>query len=175
MHPIEAYLEQDHRRLEDILDRAVADIDHVDKALYTTFREGLLRHISMEERVLIPAIRRMREAEGRDMRFEEEAQIRLDHGAIGTLLVLPPDAWSVAALRGVLAAHNPLEEGDHGLYAEIRRLDEAASADVRASLDAIPTPPLSPYMDSTAAYGPARRAMERAGHDPDRFPGAPAV
>lgn len=175
MHTVESYLEQDHRRLEDLLDRAVADIDHVDMALYTAFREGLLRHISMEERVLIPAIRRLREAEGREIPFEQEAQIRLDHGAIGTLLVLPPSAWSVAALRNVLAAHNPLEEGEIGLYAEVRRLDADASRLLREELDAIPTPPLSPYMDNPDALEPARRAMQRAGHDPDFFPGPPAV
>lgn len=175
MHPVESYLEQDHRRLEDLLDRAVADITQVDMTLFTAFREGLLRHISMEERVLIPAIRRLREAEGRELRFEQEAQIRLDHGAIGTLLVLPPSAWSVAALRSVLAAHNPLEEGETGLYAEVRRLDADASRLLREELDAIPTPPLSPYMDNPDALEPARRAMQRAGHDPDRFPGVTAV
>lgn len=174
MHPVESYLEEDHRRLEDILDRAVADMAHVDMTLFTVFREGLLRHISMEERVLIPAIRRLRDAEGRESRFEQEAQIRLDHGAIGTLLVLPPSVWSIAALRSVLAAHNPLEEGDTGLYAEVRRLDAEASRVLHEELDAIPTPPLSPHMDNPDALEPARRAMQRAGHDPDHFPGAPA-
>ncbi len=170
MHPVETWLEEDHRRLEGLLDRAVADIANVDMDLYTEFRKGLLRHISMEERILIPAIRALRASLGQDPHFEQERQIRLDHGAIGTLLVLPPTPFAIASLRGILTAHNPLEEGDSGLYAEVRSLSAEAVSTLMDELMAIPMPPLSPYMNSADAYEPARRAMTRAGHDPDGFP-----
>ena len=40
------FLLDDHRRLEALLDRAATD-----PAAYEAFREGLLRHIAMEEKV----------------------------------------------------------------------------------------------------------------------------
>src|SRR6516225_4464762 len=44
MGPLTKFLEDDHRRLEALLERADTDV-----AAYEEFREGLLRHIAMEE------------------------------------------------------------------------------------------------------------------------------
>ena len=50
--PLTDFLVEDHRRLEALLHQAVA---HVDQGAYAQFRAGLLRHIGMEEKILIPA------------------------------------------------------------------------------------------------------------------------
>jgi hypothetical protein len=53
--PIARYLTEDHRRLEDLLARATADPGRIDPELFAQFRAGLLRHIGIEEKVLLPA------------------------------------------------------------------------------------------------------------------------
>ena len=44
------------------------------------------------------------------------AKVRLDHGALAALLVPTPTPVIITALRTILRAHNPLEEGPGGLY-----------------------------------------------------------
>lgn len=46
-------LAEDHRRLERLLDSAVAGEGHVERESYDRFRGGLLRHIGMEEKILL--------------------------------------------------------------------------------------------------------------------------
>ena len=43
------------------------------------------------------------------------AKPRLDHGALAALLVLTPTNSIIAAIRAILAAHNPIEEGPDGV------------------------------------------------------------
>ncbi len=53
--PITDFLVEDHRRLESLLQQAVA---HAEQEAYAQFRAGLLRHIGMEEKILIqPSLR----------------------------------------------------------------------------------------------------------------------
>ena len=56
--PIHRYLAADHDRLDDLFRRASADPRTVDLDAYRLFREGLLRHIGMEENVLLPDAQR---------------------------------------------------------------------------------------------------------------------
>ena len=58
--PLTDFLVGDHRRLKALLHQAVAHADHVDQGAYAQFRAGLLRHIGMEEKILIPAAQRLR-------------------------------------------------------------------------------------------------------------------
>ena len=48
-------LERDHARLDGLLRAAGGNIDPV---VYEEFRAGLLRHIGLEEKILLPAARR---------------------------------------------------------------------------------------------------------------------
>jgi hypothetical protein len=43
-------------------------------------------------------------------------RLRLDHGALAALLMLPPVDHTFRAIRAVLDAHNPLEENEGGVY-----------------------------------------------------------
>ena len=54
------YLAGDHQRLDGLLDRAISDPENIDAAGYAQFRSGLLKHIGTEEKVLLPAARKLR-------------------------------------------------------------------------------------------------------------------
>ena len=49
--PIYNYLANDHRRLEEALQRATATGEVIEAQEYSKFRAGLLRHIGMEEKI----------------------------------------------------------------------------------------------------------------------------
>lgn len=51
------YLSDDHARLDDALRRATSQPETIEPSAYAEFRGGLLRHISMEEKILLPAAR----------------------------------------------------------------------------------------------------------------------
>lgn len=96
--PITDFLVQDHGRLEALLHSAVAQAGSVDQGTYDQFRAGLLRHIGMEEKILLPAAQRLRGGEPLSI----AAKLRLDHGAIASLLMPPPTAAVIAKIRTVL-------------------------------------------------------------------------
>lgn len=58
MGPIVRYLTEDHAGLDTLLRRGASD-----SAAYDEFRRRLLRHIGMEEKVLLPAAQRIRGGE----------------------------------------------------------------------------------------------------------------
>ena len=120
--PVTDFLIEDHRRLEQLLQQAVAHADQVDQGAYDQFRAGLLRHIGMEEKILLPAAQRLRGGEPLPI----TAKLRLDHGAIASLLMPPPTAAVIAKIRAVLKVHNIIEEGPGGLY---ETCDELASSE----------------------------------------------
>jgi iron-sulfur cluster repair protein YtfE (RIC family) len=80
------YLADDHDRLDALLQRAAQTPGAIDMKSYAAFRKGLLRHISMEEKIVLPAIARLQG--GRQASVAD--RLRLDHGAIVALLVPPP-------------------------------------------------------------------------------------
>ncbi len=70
--PITDFLVNDHGRLEGLLQSAVAQAGSVDQGTYDQFRAGLLRHIGMEEKILLPAAQRALERAGYDF-YKEKA------------------------------------------------------------------------------------------------------
>ncbi len=158
--PITDFLVEDHRRLESLLQQAVAHADHVDLGAYAQFRAGLLRHIGMEEKILIPAAQRLRGGEPLGI----ASKLRLDHGALGTLLIPTPTAAVIAGIRGILQEHNILEEGPGGLYETCDELAGAEAAQLLAKLNAAPEVAVLPYSDTPTVMSTVRRAMERAGY-----------
>ena len=52
------YLADDHTRLEELLERATSHPNNVEPSTYAEFRAGLLKHIAMEEKILLPAAQR---------------------------------------------------------------------------------------------------------------------
>jgi hypothetical protein len=53
--PLYHLLAEDHARLDGLLQRSVTEAGTIDHAAYAEFRAGLLKHISMEEKILLPA------------------------------------------------------------------------------------------------------------------------
>jgi Hemerythrin HHE cation binding domain len=105
-------LADEHTRLEELLERATSHPNKVEPSAYAEFRAGLLKHIAMEEKILLPAAQRL----GGGQPLSIAPKLRLDHGALAALLVSTPTPSIVMAIRAILKAHNPIEEGPGGLY-----------------------------------------------------------
>ena len=98
------YLADDHARLDALLQRATTRPDTIEASAYAEFRAGLLKHIAMEEKILLPAAQRLRD--GKPLPIA--SKLRLDHGALAALLVPTPNRAIIAAIRAILQAHNPI-------------------------------------------------------------------
>jgi hypothetical protein len=132
----------------------------VDRAAYAEFRAGLLKHISLEEKILLPAAQRWQGGNP----LPVAAKLRLDHGALAALLVPTPTPAIIAAIRTVLVAHNALEEGPRGVYERCEQLAGAEADALLAQLQAAPTVPVAPYADGPQVMSVVRRALARAGY-----------
>jgi hypothetical protein len=159
MHRVTDYLLADHRRLEDKLAAATREpvFDH---AAFEEFRAGLLRHIAIEEKLLFPAARRARGG----MPIARAHQLRIEHGAIGILLVPTPDHALCAELASVLNAHDAVEEGSAGVYAECEQLiGTDQSRDLLARAREFPAVPAAKHFDGPTAFRTAQEALASAG------------
>lgn len=145
-------LVSDHRRIGTLLARAREG----ERAAYDELRGALLRHIGIEEKILLPALRaRLGESPG------VARQLRLDHSAIVAMLVPPPSPELLARLSSLLEQHDVLEEGDGGLY---RQADDvlAGEPDIVERMRLAPTPPLAPHFDGERAHAAIDALVARA-------------
>ena len=140
--PIERFMAEDHVRLDRMLSAATAG-PKIDADAYARFRHDLLRHIAMEEKVLLPDARARRGGSA----LELAARLRVDHGAIAKLLVPSPTHAIVDSLRELLARHNELEEGPAGLYAICDTLAGDEAPLVVDKLRAQPSVPVAKHYD----------------------------
>jgi hypothetical protein len=147
---IEILLTEDHARLDRLLDRACRADGTIDGGTYADFRRGLLRHIAMEEKVLLPFARARNGGEPLPI----AATLRADHGKIAKLLVPTPTPALCAELCALLARHNALEEGPRGLYATCDALAGGDVEHVLARLEAQPQVPLAPHYDGPSHSRP---------------------
>jgi hypothetical protein len=161
MGPIYRFLAGDHARLDALLHGAFADPNQIDLQAYGQFRAGLLRHIAMEEKILLPAAQKARSGEPLPI----AAKLRLDHGALAALLVPTPTTAIAASIRVILTAHNPLEEGPDGLYQACEALLAGESEGIAARLRSAPEVKLAPFNDGPQVMESARRALARAGYE----------
>jgi hypothetical protein len=141
--PIEQFMVEDHVRIDAWLARSEGPDGAIDADAYARFRHDLLRHIGMEEKVLLPYARAKQD--GRP--WSQAHLLRADHGAIARLLVRTPTADVVAELRALLGRHNPIEEGPAGLYAACDALAGEEAPAVVERLRGQPAVPLAKYYD----------------------------
>jgi hypothetical protein len=160
--PISRLLTADHERLAALLDRAFATAGAIDREAYAAFRKDLLRHIGMEEKILLPAAQRARGGEP----LPSAARLRLDHGALAALLVPSPTRAIGDAIRSILERHDALEEEPGGPYEACERLVAPEVDDLLAALAAAPDVPVHDHVDGPLVVEAARRALMRAGYDP---------
>jgi hypothetical protein len=155
------YLEDDHRRLDHLLSRAASDPNEIERIAFAEFRRGLLKHISMEEKILLPTVQALHRGEPLPI----AAQLRLQHGAMAALLVPSPRPAVVNALRAVLARHNAIEEGPDGVYAECDRIIGSERVVLLSRLRGAAEVPVASHVDSEKVEASARRALARGGFD----------
>jgi hypothetical protein len=163
---ISAFFRADHERLDRLLQQAVATPGRIDLEAFVSFRSGLLRHIALEEKILLPAVRRRRG--GNPLALAR--RLRVDHGAIAHLLVPPPTPALVGELRSILEPHNRLEEGPGGLYSTCDALLESAAAQILEEARSYPDVKAAAFKDSPRACRVAKEALrlaERAVSDAD--------
>ncbi len=164
MGPISRFFAEDHRRLENLLHRASAGAGEINLELYAQFRAGLLKHISLEEKILIPAAEKLKGA-----RLPVAERIRLDHGALAALMVPPPSEGILAAVRDILQKHNVIEEEKGGLYDVCDTLAGGDSEKILARVSEIKEVPLLPFNPDPRVLNATRRALARAGYNLDDF------
>ena len=150
-----AWFAADHARLDALLRRSVADPAAFDLEAFEAFRRGLLKHIALEEKFLLPAVRTARGGEP----LPVARRLRVDHGAIASLLVPSPDAALVAELRSILEPHNAVEEEAGGLYQACDELLGPEAGPLLERIRAYPDVKVSPHRDVPSVYRTAEEAL----------------
>ena len=154
------YLAHDHDRLDRLLQNATSQPGVINLDSYGEFRRGLLRHIGIEERIVLPTIARLQD--GKQAAIAE--RLRLDHGAIAALMVPPPSPSIVATLRMILQRHNTLEEQEGGLYLLLDQLAKDEETTLLERMKSTPEVPVMPYNEKPSVLEATERALKRAGY-----------
>lgn len=154
------FLADDHDRLDSLLERASAAHGNIDLAAFEEFRKGILRHIGMEEKTILPTITKLRGGQ----RPAVADRLRRDHGAIVALLVPLPSPTIAATLRSILIVHNQLEEEEGGLYDLFEALVGTGWEEQLEQLKSTPDVPVLPHNGRPEILDATRRAVERAGY-----------
>lgn len=154
--PIREYLEADHRVLESLLRRA-DEGGRLDLEAFEAMRARLLRHIGIEEKLVLATVR-----EVRGMPIARARQLRVEHGAIAALLVPTPDVALVRELRSLLHAHDAVEEGPEGIYAECEQILGERAGELIERARAFPEVPPARHFDGENVVRTAADAMRSA-------------
>ena len=154
------YLSHDHNEMDSLLTRATATPGEIDPTLYGQFRKKLLRHISIEEKIVLPTIARLQG--GKPSPIAE--RLRLDHGALTALMVPSPTEAIIKTIRSILKVHNPLEEDEGGLYRVLDNLAGEEAEQMTRKMKSFPEVPVRPHNDKPGVLEAAKRTVERAGH-----------
>lgn len=152
------YLNSDHARLHGLLKRAMAG-PQCDLEAFGDFRRGLLRHIAIEEKVLLPAVRKARDGSP----LERAHELRIDHGALVSLLVPTPDLALCREILSLLSIHDAKEEGRGGVYEECEHWlgnEELSLLAGRAA--SYPEVKVNPYFDGPNVFRTAEEALASA-------------
>ncbi len=164
--PLTRFLASDHDRLDGLLRLALARPGAVDRGPYDAFRAGLLRHIGLEEKILLPAAREARGGEPLPL----ARRLRIDHGAITSLLVPTPTPEIAAELRSILEPHNRVEEEPGGLYQACDSLLAGRAAELLARMEAYPAVKVARYQDGPGVHRTAAAALASSARQFDRKP-----
>lgn len=158
--PLFRFLTDDHARLAGLLQQTDEASGKINYDAYAEFRAGLLKHIAMEEKILLPAVRRLRGGEALPI----ADKLRRDHGALAALLVPTPTAAIVAKIHTILDIHNAIEEGVDGVYEVCEKLAADEAESLVAEMRDLPDVKLAPHVDGSHVMEATRRALERAGY-----------
>lgn len=154
------FFTRDHRRIDQLLGEATANLDKINTELYRQFRIGLLTHIKMEEKVLFPAAKMANDG----MPLPDFERFRLEHGALTTLMAVPPDSKSIKVLRYVLDKHDEAEEVPGGMYELCENLTHDQTEEILEKLKEVTPVPVHPPNPLPAVLQAAKRILKRAGY-----------
>lgn len=158
MGPLRRYMTDDHARLDELLARATANADRFDGDAFERFRAGLLRHIGVEEKILLREARMRRGGEPLPI----AARLRVEHAALVSLLVATPNHALAGEIRLLLAAHNAVEEQDGGLYDVVDALVDTDATLLLQRARATVEPPLAAHFDGAGVMRTAAEALALA-------------
>ncbi len=153
------WLALDHQEIDGLLRIALAD-GSFEPSSYARFRERILRHIGIEERILFPAVR-----ERHPTRYTTQfATLRIEHAALTTLLVPTPDRALALEIESLLRRHNDAEECEDGIYDKCLAAltSEVATRVLQASRARAPVR-TSDYFDGRGTVRTAEEALAKAG------------
>jgi hypothetical protein len=159
------FFTDDHRRIEGIFLEATADSDHVDLENYHNFRIGLLTHIKMEEKILFVAAQKANGGEPLPL----QAKLRLDHGALTSLMVCFPSPAVIRVIKHILEKHDILEEEAGGMYEACEKLTQNETEKILEGLRNVTPVPVHPFNEAPYVIDVAKRSVERAGFDFDEI------
>lgn len=157
----------DHRRLDDLLYKAIQQPEEINMEYYLPFRTGLLTHIKMEEKILFLAAQK---ANG-NVPLPLAAQLRLDHGALTALMTVPPTSELIKVLLYILDKHDLAEEEPGGMYDACDALTQSETDDILEQLANVTEVPVHLPNASPIVFDAAKRALERAGYNYDELAG----
>lgn len=159
------FFTDDHRRIEKLFEEATRTKDHVDLETYSQFRIGLLTHIKMEEKILFVAAQK---ANGGNP-LPLQAKLRLDHGALTSLMVCVPTPEVLRVVRYILEQHDILEEAAGGMYEACEKLTQNETQRILQELKSVTQVPVHPFNEAAYVIDVAKRSMERAGFNFDEI------
>lgn len=157
MNSLRRYLENDHRDIDSLLAQSVSG-GRLNREGFEVMRGRLLRHIGIEEKIVLPAAR---EANG-GVPLAFARTVRVEHGAIATLLVPSPDVQLVTELQQLLAQHDALEEREDGVYDVCDRLLAGRTDELAARAEAYPVVPTARAFDGPNTFRTAEGALAAA-------------
>lgn len=163
--PLYNFFETDHRRIDALLDKAAENPEKIEMEYYQRFRIGLLTHIKMEEKILFPAAQ---SANG-GTPLPIMGQLRLEHGALTSLMVVPPTAELIKVIRYVMEIHDLKEEEPGGMYDVCENLTKHQTQEILDQLNSTTETPLHPTNKATYALEAAKRSLTRAGLNYDEI------
>lgn len=161
--PLYHFFTTDHHRIDAFLDKAIKNEGSVQADYYHQFRVGLLKHIKMEEKILFPAVQKANNG----VPLPVFAKLRLDHGALTLLMVVPPTQEVIRVLSHVLEKHDLIEEEPGGVYEVCEKIAETETRTLLEQLKKVTEVPVHPFNEADYALSAAKRALERAGFDFD--------
>lgn len=157
------FFTEDHRRLETIFGEATKDKINIDLKKYHEFRIGLLTHIKMEERILFVAAQKANGGKPLPL----QGKLRLDHGALTSLLVCFPSPEVIKAISHIMEQHDILEEEQGGMYEACEKLTRHETQQILEELKNVTPTPVHPFNEAPYVLDVAKRSMKRAGFDFD--------
>lgn len=155
------FFTSDHRRIETIFEQATKDKNSVQLEKYHEFRIGLLTHIKMEEKILFVAAQKANNGTPLPL----QAKLRLDHGALTSLLVCFPTPEIIKAIENIMRQHDILEEEHGGMYEACEKLTIHETQNILDELKNVTPVPVHPFNMAIYALDAAKRSIKRAGFD----------